>query len=229
MVEFQGRFFQIIKNGLLMHQKFRYAAPERSEFTEPAVYVCRHSDNKGPVVSMVNLPLPVHPWAYHVWCDPEACYKQCVEYTFTVRYGWSERKAKRAARLVSKPFVALVRSAGGIPVYRNSLRVRETFRESVEALKRGESLLIFPDVDYTSQEGDAGALYDGFLMLERLYYKETGTHLPFVPLHISEHEKKLLLGKTIAFRDGVSFKEDKDRVIQALHDALNDMMEDHGT
>ena len=228
-MEFQGRFFRVIKNIVLMHKRFVYKAPDRSDFIEPAVYVCRHSDNKGPVVSMANLPMPVHPWSYSVWCDAEECYKQCVNYTFSVRYGWGEFRTKLVARLIAKPFSALIRSAGAIPVYRNSLKVRETFKESVEALKRGESLLIFPDVDYTSQGGDAGALYEGFLMLERLYYKEVGSHLPFVPMHISEKEKRLVLGDTISFREGVSFKEDKDRVIQALHDTLNDMMENHGT
>lgn len=229
LVGFQGRWFRIIRDGLRLLSKFRYDTPVRSEFTEPAVYVCRHSDNMGPVVTMVNLPLPVHPWAYYVWCDVEECYKQCVEYTFTVRYGWNRRVAGWIARVISVPYVALIRSAGSIPVYRNSLKVRETFKESVVALKRGESLLIFPDIDYSSKEGETGALYDGFLMLERLYFKETGTHLPFVPVRIDSRAKRLELGRCIAFRDGVSFTADKERVIQALHDALNDLEEKQET
>jgi len=221
-VGFQGRFYFLIRNILRMQAKYRYAVPDRSVFTEPAVYVCRHGDNDGPIITMVNLPLPLHPWTYHVWCNEEACYRQCMDYTFTVRYGWSPRKANFVARLISKPFTLLIRSAGSIPVYRNSLKVRETFKETIEALKRGESILIFPDVDYTSTDGDAGALYDGFLMLERMYYKEMGRHLPFASLRIDDKEKKLLLGETISFRDGIPFKEEKERVIRALQDALND-------
>lgn len=225
---FQGRFYFVIRSILKLWKKYRYAAPERSEFTEPAVYVCRHGDNDGPIITMVNLPLPLHPWAYHVWCDEKECYKQCMDYTFTVRYGWSRRKADFWARIISKPLTALIRSAGGIPVYRNSLKVRDTFKQTIEALRQGESVLIFPDVDYTSKEGNAGALYDGFLMLERMYFKEMGRHVSFVPLHINSGERKLLLGETISFREGIPFKEEKDRVIQALQDALNDMREKYG-
>ena len=38
------------------------------------------------------------------------------------------------------------------------------------------------DQDYASNEDEVGALYSGFLHLERPYYKVTGEHLPFVPL-----------------------------------------------
>ena len=220
-VKFQGGFYKFIKGVLWLCTRYRYHVPKRSEFTEPAVYVCRHSDNDGPIITMVNLPLPLHPWSYHVWCDIKECYKQCVDYTFTVRYGWSEKKAKFVAWLISWPFVTLIRSAGSIPVYRNSLKVRDTFKDSVEALKRGESLLIFPDIEYDSKEGNTGALYEGFLMLERLYFRETGKHVAFVPVRINKRGRKLELDDVISFRDDVSFKDDKERVLQTLHTALN--------
>lgn len=227
-MEFQGRFYHVVKSSVRMLRKFRYYAPDRSAFTEPAVYVCRHKDNDGPIISMVNTPVPMHPWAYYVWCDEDECRKQCVEYTFTVRYGWSRKKAEWVADLISKPFTSLIRSAGAIPVYRNSLKVRETFRESVEALKRGESILIFPDVEYTRQDGDAGTLYDGFLMLDQFYLKATGAHVPFVPMHLSASERRMFIGEPVYIRDGVPFKDEKSRAILELQDRMNDMMKEHG-
>lgn len=225
---FHGRFFRFLKRSTKILNILQYKTPPASDFTEPAVYVCRHSDNMGPILTMANLPIAVRPWAYYVWCDEQECRRQCVDYTFTVRYGWSRRKAEFAARLISKPFSGLIRSAGAIPVYRNSLRIRETFRESVDALKRGESILIFPDVDYTSQEGETGLLYEGFLMLEKLYYKETGKHLPFVPIHISRKQRKLMIARPILFGNDASFKEEKIRVIQQMQDVLNDLIQQHG-
>lgn len=225
---FHGRFFRFLRKGLKILNILQYKTPPASEFTEPAVYVCRHSDNMGPVLTMANLPIAVHPWAYYVWCGEEECRRQCVEYTFTVRYGWSRRKAELVAGLIAKPFTALIRSAGAISVFRNSLRIRETFRESVDALKRGESLLIFPDVDYTAQEGETGTLYDGFLMLEKLYYKETGKHLPFIPVHISRAQKSLMIARPILFGESASFREEKERIIQQMQDALNELNQQYG-
>lgn len=227
-MEFQGRFYYFCRFVLKYFCGMNYKAPPKEAFPEGTVYICRHSNLKGPVLSMVNIPIPVHPWSYHVWCDKESCRKQCEEYTFSVRFGWPKWKTKLLSNMIAGPFSLLIRSAGSIPVYRNSAKVRETFRLSMEALARGESLLIFPDVEYTTQEGDAGQLYEGFLMLERLYFKETGKHLCFMPLHISDQQRKLVRGEPIYFRDGVPYNEDKKRVIQALQDAMNSMMKEYG-
>ena len=227
-VGFQGRLYYFVKFVLEYICHMNYSAPSREEFPETAVYVCRHSNLKGPILSTINLPFEVHPWAYHVWCDKESCRKQCEEYTFSVRFGWPKWKVKLVSALIAGPFSALVRSTGSIPVYRNSFKVRETFKLSIEALMRGENLLIFPDVDYTAQEGDAGALYEGFLMLERMYLKETGQHLKFVPIHISDGKRRVFKGETICFQDGVSYNDDKKRVIQALQNAMNGLMDEHG-
>lgn len=227
-VKFQGKLYYGCRFILKYLCGMKYNAPAKEDFPEPAVYVCRHSNMKGPILSMVNLPIHVHPWAYYVWCDEDSCRKQCEEYTFSVRFGWPKWKTNMVARLISKPFAALIRSAGSIPVYRNSFKVRETFKQSVEALKRGESLLIFPDVEYTVQKGDTGALYEGFLMLEKMYMKETGKHLRFIPMHISDGQRRLVLSEPICFEDGASYGEDKRRVIQALHSAMNEMMEEYG-
>ena len=65
-------------------------------------------------------------------------------------------------------------------------------------------------------------------MLEKLYFRETGKHLPFVPIHLSAAKKAMFLDEVILFRDDVAFKDDKDRVIRAMQSALNGMAEKHG-
>lgn len=220
-MEFQGTFFKVIKTGLRLLPNMRYRAPERAEYTEPAVYICRHGNMRGPVLSMVNLTMQIHPWVFHAFCDKESCYKHYSEYTFSVRYGWKKWKAKLFSRLTASGVARLINSMGGIPVYRNSAKVMTTFRLSLDALKRGESLLIFPEVDYTAEGGDVGKMYEGFLMLEKMYLKETGKHLPFVPLHISEKKRRLVLGKPILFRDEANFAAERGEVIQSLQRTLN--------
>lgn len=222
-VEFQGSFFFAVKGGLRLLRNFRYTTPPREAYTEPAVYICRHGNMRGPVLSMVNIPMPIHPWVFHVFCDKETCYKHYSEYTYSVRYGWPKWKANLVSKLTAPGVAKLVTSAGGIPVYRNSAKVMTTFRLSLEALGRGESLLIFPEVDYTAEEGDVGKMYEGFLMLEKMYLKETGKHLPFVPVHLCEKDRRIILGDAIFFRDGVSFNEGRGEVIQRLQNALNDL------
>lgn len=220
---FQGRFFYTIKAGLRMLHSMRYSTPSRERFTEPAVYICKHGNMRGPVLTMVNLPMPVHPWAFHVFCDKDDCYKHYSEYTFSVRFGWKKWQANLVSWLVASGVAKLVNSAGGIPVYRNSAKVMTTFRKSLEALNQGESLLIFPEVDYTDEEGGVGKMYEGFLMLEKLYFRDTKKHLPFIPLHVSTAKRALVLGEPVFFPDGKTFAEASDEVIAQLQTALNDL------
>ena len=224
-MQFQGAFFKFIRGMIWLLPSFRYTAPKREKFIEPAVYICRHGNMRGPVLSMVNIPMPVHAWVFHVFANKEACYKHYSEYTFSVRFGWKKWKANLVSWLVAGGVARLINSMGGIPVYRNSAKVMSTFRLSLDALGRGESLLIFPEVDYTAEDGDVGKMYEGFLMLEKMYLKETGKHLPFVPLHLSEKDRKIVLGEPICFRDDVPFAQERGEVIRQLQKALNELKE----
>ena len=217
---FQGPLY-IGCRWLLRRSKKRYAVPQKSAFPQPAVYVCRHHNVKGPILSLTYLPIPVRPWVYHVFMDRHTCYRHCADYTFSRRFGWHPFRARAVAFLIAPAFARLIRSAGGIAVYRKSARLRDTFRKSVEALGRGESLLVFPDVDYTSQVGDTGSLYEGFLMLDRMLCQKTGRHVPFVPLHISDRRRALYLGEPISFRDDAPYAEERGRVLLDLKGELN--------
>ncbi|NLG25938.1 MAG: glycerol acyltransferase, partial [Clostridiales bacterium] len=195
--------------------------PNPSEFIQPAVYVCRHHNVKGPILSLAYLPIAVRPWVYHVFMQRASCYRHCADYTFSKRFGWHRASARAVAWVIAPAFARLLRSAGGIPVHRGSAHLMGTFRLSADALARGESLLVFPDVDYTSQVGDTGALYEGFLLLDRMYHKRTGGHIAFVPLHISDARRALYLGEPARFDDGVPYDVGRARVLEALKGEMN--------
>src|SRR5690606_36725083 len=109
--------------------------------------------------------------------------------TFGARYGWPRWKATVLAWHASFGLAALYRSAGCSPVYRGSAQIITTFRESTEALKRGESLLIFPDKDYASTDSEVSELYEGLLSHDRFYYRATRRLVPFVLLYVGRRAR----------------------------------------
>ncbi len=228
-VGFYGKFCRAFIACARRFNLWQYQTPPKEQFTEPAVYICRHSDAKGPLCSMLNLPIQVHPWTFYVFCDVKNCFKHYSEYTFPVRFGWSKLRSKIVSFFGVVPYVALIKSAGAIPVYRHAVKIYTTFKLSVEALEKGESVLLFPDINYTASTGDTGALYEGFVILERMYFKKTGKHLPFVPLHISDEKKSLFIDEPILFEDGKPFKEQQLVVVEKLHKVLNEMTEKYGS
>jgi len=195
---FYGKLFLLCRSVVrLVFPRFLLVHPER--LTAPAVYLCRHSDMQGIIMTMLWLPIPVHIWGLHVFGEREACFRHLRDFTFSARYGWPRWWATVTAWLASYGLSALYRSARVIPVYRGSAQVISTFRMSTEALKRGESLLIFPDKDYASRGAEVSELYEGFLRIDRFYHRSTGEHIPFIALYGDREAHTLTVHEPLQF------------------------------
>jgi hypothetical protein len=106
-------------------------------------------------------------------------------------------------------------------LFRGSRKIQHTLDLSVAALCRGESIIIFPDIDYRDNAADTKAMYDGFLYLEKYYDRETGRHLRFVPLFASKKKRLLIADRPVTFRDGVPFRTERRVVRDTIHAHLN--------
>ncbi|MDE7262566.1 MAG: hypothetical protein K2N78_11010 [Oscillospiraceae bacterium] len=187
----------------------------------PTAYICSHGNLRGPLATLCWLPFPVRPWVLHVFVDKETCRAQYRDYTFSKRFGMSKPLAATAAWAVSGYVSALMRSLGAIPVYRGMAQVRETFRQSVAALQAGDSVLIFPNVDYTDESGDVGEVYEGFLLLERFWRRISDKPLRFVPLRLDTEGKRITTGRTAVFDRSSQWKLEMERVREALRAEMN--------
>lgn len=217
---FYGRLFRFLR---VLVRPFVYLnkKPDLSDIPDPAVFICRHRNLRGPIFSLLHMPREVHPWAYSVFCDKKMCFDHYMNYTFSVRLQWRPLTTRIVAWLLSRLVPSLIKSMGSIPVYRKSMRVKDTFNQSVASLRRGENVIIYPDVDYVSTDDNPGEIYTGFLLLGQLYRKTTGKNLNFVALDIDMQAREILVGKPIEF-DGKrrNFNEEKMRVAAALRAEL---------
>ncbi len=186
----------------------------------PAVYVVHHQNMAGPIRAVAHLPLEAHVWALAPFCDAKACFHQYYGYTFTKRFGMPKPLAFICAKLVSGAVSGIVRGCGGIPVYRGSKDIVKTMHLSQQALEKGENILLCPDVDYSSSEAEIGAVYEGFLHLEKTYFRATGAHLAFVPVGLYAPTKTVRIGRPVLFEDGVSFARQKGQVALRLRRAI---------
>jgi len=217
-----GMYFRFIKWIIHLFRPAR-SVPEPSSLPSPAVYVVRHQNMRGPLFSVLWFPGELRIWVLHVFCGVRDCFRQLYGYTYSERSGAPKPLALLAAAPISLLFANLMRSGGVIPVYRASTQIRKTMSRSLDALKKGESIIIFPDVDYVNEDEDVGEIYTGFLQLERFYYKAQKEHLPFVPLSVDSRKGTLTAGEPVCFRDGEPFTEEKLRVTREIRRQLNEM------
>jgi len=190
---------------------------------KPVIFVGHHQNLKGVIHTILWLNVNIRVWALSVFCNKEECYNQYANYTFTVRYGWNKALAYSAAYVLSNFIPRLVNSTRVIPVYRKSIKgLNKTFDESVEALCNNENLLIFPDVDYSSDSGSMGEMYMGFISLDKYYCLKTGRHVNFVPIRANTPEKQISFGRPSSFKDNEKYAQGKKRISEELRHELNE-------
>ncbi|MGN1387824.1 MAG: glycerol acyltransferase [Bacillus sp. (in: firmicutes)] len=217
--QFYGKSYRVFRTiTRLFYPSYQ---PENTDTdTHSVVYVSHHEHFRGPLSIMLWTEKPIHIWALSAFYEQPTCCKQIVQYPFVKRFGWNEKAALIICLPLSYIISALVRSANAIPVYRGSREIVKTFRQSVDALSKGDNILIFPDVHYDNRSPIIGEIDPGFLHLEKYYYRKTKKHLTFIPVYASKSQKKIVQGKPIAFQDGVDFKIEQERVKEALHSSL---------
>ena len=101
-------------------------------------------------------------------------------------------------------------------------RLITTFRESIEKLREGYSMVIFPE-HYDEHNNIVHDFQDKFVDLARFYYKKTGVELSFVPLYVAPKLGKLFYGDPIRFHADAPIAEERRRICDALMDAITDI------
>ena len=195
---------------------------EVEHFSTPCVYICSHKNMAGPLTTLAQLPFPVRPWILYVFFTWKDCCRQYAGYTFSQRLGlprWLALLCGAASAALVSP---LVRSAGGIPVYRGSVRAAATFRETVASLEAGDPVILYPDVDYTNTEEGIGEVYDGFLLIERFWRRRHDQPLLFVPILMERTEKRLRSGHPVQFDRSLPFAQEQIRVREELRRQINE-------
>jgi 1-acyl-sn-glycerol-3-phosphate acyltransferase len=185
---------------------------------EPCIIVGNHSQMNGPLLSELRLDFP-----HETWCAGELMNrKEAAAYAFTDFWSFKPRWTHPFFRLLShliKPIaVCLFNNAHTIPVY-HDVRLRQTYRQSVEALADGESLVIFPE----KNEKDNHILYafqDKFVDTARFYQKKTGRCAPFVPVYVCPALKSVYIGKPTVFDPEAPIAAERERVCRYLRDEI---------
>ena len=180
-----ARFIRTLGKVFTKKYKSRVLPPE-----DAAVYICRHLNMRGPITTIVRLGFDVHPMILSCFFDKDECYRQYAEFTFTERLGKKKKKRNFKAYAASRVVPGVMKSLGAIPVYRGAdSDSLQTLRTALEHLKNGESVIVYPDIDYTAGYETESELYEGFLLLGQLYKRDTGKSLRFIPLYIDDTDK----------------------------------------
>ncbi|MEG1519398.1 MAG: hypothetical protein RR458_00290, partial [Clostridia bacterium] len=199
---------------------------EKSKF--PSIFICNHYELFGPAVSVIFLPFYFRPWVNQELVNKELSFDHIYNNSFKQKKMPDFLKvliSKIEAKLGNWVFT----SFDPIPVYKKDIKdVIKTISSSIDALKCGDNLLIFPENPAKSEGGkyetdDVGQFYTGFAHLGRAYFKATGECVTFYPIFVDKDNRSLSIGHGIDYDNSVNPNEEKMLIAKYLHDSLLEM------
>ena len=204
----------------LIYKKPRFVGVDNLP-DEPCVIVGNHTQMNGPIIGELYFP-----GKHATWCAGEMMHlKEVPAYAYGDFWSFKPKWCRPFFRLLSyiiAPLsVIIFNNASTVPVYHDS-RLISTYRESMEKLAEGTSMIIFPEKN-ERRNNILYAFQDKFIDLARFYYKKTGKKLSFVPIYIAPALGRTVIGEATVFDPSRPIAEERERICEYLSDSITSM------
>ncbi len=196
--------------------KLRNEDQIKTDDSNPVVFLCNHGEFYGPMACRMYIPVPIRPWAVaSMMHDKKSVAQYVYENTTSHQDGMPEIEKRILARMAAWLSVNVMGQLECIPVYRDSpMKLRETFRLTIEAMEAGDNILIFPEnPDNKYPREGMGDLSPGFVMLADLYWKRKGKRMRFLPMYADKSSRTITFGKIFEFNPENKLKDEQERVV----------------
>lgn len=181
----------------------------------PLVFLGNHAEIYGPISCALYFPVPIRFWVISsMMGDRKDIRNYLYENTFRHKTFLPVILRKALAKFFGFLSSEVMGQLEAIPVYKDSpVKLRQTIRQSIEALEAGDNLMIFPEhPDGKYQKGGIGELSPGFLMLGEAYLKKTGKKLRMMPVYANREEKTISFGRVITYAPENGYGREQVRV-----------------
>jgi hypothetical protein len=190
---------------------------------EPAIVVGNHTQMNGPICGELYFP-----GKRKIWCAYQMMkLKEVPAYAY--QDFWSGKPValrpfyRILSYIIAPLSVCVFNNARTIAVY-HDIRLRTTFKKSIQALKNGANIIIFPEC-YDEYNHIVNNFQDKFVDIAKMYFKQTGKELSFVPLYISPALRSMHLGKPVRFCPDNPIQEERTRICNYLKDEITRIAE----
>ncbi len=189
----------------------------------PIVFLGNHAEIYGPIASALCLPVPVRFWVISkMMFNKKEVRAYLYENTFSKKTYLPVFVRKLLAWYLGWLSVNVMNALRAIPVYRDSpMKLRQTLRESVEALENGENLMIFPEhPEGKYVKGGISELSPGFLMLAEAWWKRSGKKLRIMPVFANRGKRTFTFGDEIRYEPENGYAAEQGRILNEAYEQL---------
>lgn len=188
---------------------------------EPSVFCPNHAGALGPIDICAKFPIrdKCHPWLNAAMMDPKL-----VPAYVRQDYWWVPGSPFEPILTRTLPYIAaailppVLRSVPGVPVY-HDIQVVKTFRQSVQHLKAGEHLIIFPEQPDGFQSHQM-QLNKGFLQVAPMAWRSLGLKLKFYPVYIDYKNHTFHVSSPVQYDPEKTLPQQEETILSAIRAGL---------
>ncbi len=204
----------------------RYPAPRYTflgeEFPNGSIMISNHEGTDAPMALELYMDRPIRMWTAHEMNS--GVFKL---YGYQTKIYYHEKKhwnlfAARVFCLIASPLTNLFYS--GMPListYRDA-RFYKTIRESVAAIEKGETIVIFPEDSHNGYLPELEGFFGGFLMLAK-HLKRKGIDAPIVVSYFQKANNRYIFDRPVYYSELLETYGDHDTILAYLLKRCNEI------
>ncbi len=213
-------YFRVLKTVM----QVRYKPPRflfvGEEFPDGSLILSNHEGTDAPMALEMYMPRRLRMWGAHEMNEglvPMYKYQSAVY--FTEKKHWNIWGA-RAFCLIASPLTNLFYSGFDLISTYHDTRIVKTLKESLAAIKTGESIVIFPEHSEKGYLAELEGFFAGFALFAEFAGKR-GVDVPVVVSYYRKGENTYIFDKPVPYSALVAQYETRDAIVKALLDRCN--------
>ena len=214
-------WFKILK-GIM---KIRYKRPAfvylGEKFKNGSLILSNHEGTDAPMSLEIYNPHPTRMWgASEMNSGLVAMYKYQTRVYYHEKKHWNLHLARLFCLLASPLTNLFYKGLNLISSYRDA-RLMKTIKESIEALKQGESVVIYPENSEKGYLKELESFHYGFILLADTCLKK-GMDLPIYTTYYRKEDKVYIVDKPVLYSE-ISKGKTKEEVAEVLRLRCNEL------
>ena len=204
----------------------RYKKPEfiylGEEIGEGGVILSNHEGTDAPMSLEIYLDKPLRMWGAH---EMNSGLVKLYKYQSRVYYHEKKHWNLHLARLfclIASPLTNLFYKGLNLISTYKDVRFRKTLRESLDALKKGENIVIFPEDSTKGYLEELEGFFAGFAVLAEAC-KRQGIDLPIYVTYFRKKDLKYIIDKPVLYSELCKNGETKEEVCRHLVERCNEL------
>lgn len=208
-------YFRVLKKLMKVKYKeptFRYLG---KEITNGGLILSNHEGTDAPMSLEIYLKKPIRMWgASEMNSGLISLYKYQTKVYYHEKKRWNIHLA-RLFCLIASPLTWLFYSGLNLISTYRDMRLVKTIRESVEALKAGENIVIYPEDSTNGYLAELEGFHEGFVLLaDSCYHK--GIDLPIFVSYFRKSDRTYIIDAPVHYSEIVKLGLTRSEIAERL-------------